>query len=253
MTLFKLFTPLYCICLFIISVSLSPAQTLEVRQEEAQKLYFRGVEEARKENLDAAIDFYSKALNLNANYSEAFNNRGVTYLRKRLFDLAVNDFSNALALRPKSAGLFLNRSSAYYGKGDYAKAHEDIDRAFELNPNWAEAWATRGKIHRRQKEYQTAINDYTKAIEIQPISRFFSGRCLTYYDFGKYENTIADCSEAVSLKPNDSMSYYYRGLARIKLEQKALAINDLRKSVEINPNFREAQSELEALLKNTKY
>jgi hypothetical protein len=49
------------------------------------------------------------------------------------------------------------------------------------------------------------------------------------------------------------MAYYYRAMARTKLAQNALAINDLRKSLEIDPNFKQARDKLELLLKSHKY
>jgi tetratricopeptide (TPR) repeat protein len=252
MALFKLFTSFCCAFIIIVSVSFSQAQTLEMRQEEAQKVYFKGLEEYRKDNLDAAIDFFSQALKLNPNYAQAFNNRGLVYSRKRAFDSAVSDFSSALAIGKPSVGYLLNRSNAYYGKGDYIKALEDTDQAFEIEPNSFYVWNTRGLIHRRMKEFQKAIDDYTNAIKVNPISAAYGGRCLTYYDLGKYEEAAADCSESILLKPNTAMSYYYRGLARVKFEQNALAISDFRKAIEINPNFREAQNELDKLLKINK-
>ena len=163
------------------------------------------------------------------------------------------DFSAAVALRPASIGAILNLSHALYRKGQFARALELVDRAFEIDANSPQAWSTRGLIHRRQKEYQKAIDDYTKAIKIKSDSGYFSGRCLAYYDFGKFENAVSDCSEAVSLNSSDSMSYYYRALARIKLGQNALAINDLRKAIQVNPNFKEAKEKLELLLKDHKY
>lgn len=60
MALFKLLTSFCCAFIIIFSVSFSHAQTLEMRQEEAQKLYFKGLEEYRKDNLDAAIDLFQR-------------------------------------------------------------------------------------------------------------------------------------------------------------------------------------------------
>lgn len=229
------------------------AQSTQERLKMARDFYLKGVEQARRGNLDAAIEFYSSALKLDSGNYEAYNNRGVTYLRKNEFDLAIMDFSAAVSLQPASIGAILNLSHAYYRKGQFERALEFVDRAFEINANSPQAWSTRGLIHRRQKEYQKAIGDYTKAIEIKPDSSYFSGRCLTYYDFGKFENAVSDCSEAVSLNSSDSMSYYFRALARIKLGQIALAITDLRKATLINPDFKEAKEKLELLLKDHKY
>lgn len=248
----KILTSIIFLCT-IAFVSSLQAQTLEIRKEESRIFYARGLEESRKGNLDVAIDLYSRAIDLMPDYYEALNSRGVTYLRKRLFDLAINDFSSLFSLRKPSAGLYLNISSAYLGKGDFERALEDIEKAFEINPNLEYGWSFRGDIYRRMKEYQKAIEAYTNAIKINPLSSFYNGRCFTYYDSGKYEEAVADCSEGISLKPNESSPYYYRGLARIKLEQKALAVSDLRKAIEIKPDLKFAQIELEKLLKSNKY
>lgn len=78
-------------------------------------------------------------------------------------------------------------------------------------------------------------------------------RRLANYDFEKYETVVEDCSESIVKKPKDFIGHYYRGLARIKLEQNALATTDLRKALELNPNHIGIKQSLEKLLKENKY
>ncbi len=41
----------------------------------------------------------------------------------------------------------------------------------------------------------------------------WNNRCLVYLDQGNYEKAIADCTEAIRLRPTNDESYLSRGLA----------------------------------------
>lgn len=194
-----------------------------------------------------------QTIKLDSGFSQAYNSRGLAYMRQRQFDLAINDFSVAIALKPESAGLYINRSSIYNLKKEFDKSLADLERAIEIDPKFAEAYSARGHTYRQMKEFNKAVENFSKAIEIKQYSTFYSGRCMAYFDLGKFENAISDCSEGISLNPKDTNALYYRGLSRVKLEQNALAISDFRKVLDINANNIGAKTELEKLLKNTKY
>lgn len=82
-------------------------------------------------NCTQAIASYSKAIELNPTYVQAYNNRGYTYMRLR-------DYKNALA---------------------------DLNKALQLNPNYVQALMNRGDVHNYyyQIDRPSAIADYKKA------------------------------------------------------------------------------------------
>ena len=60
-----------------------------------------------------AIADSSRAIKLNPNYAEAYNNRGYTYMRIQQYALALPDFDKAIALRPRYVHALTNRGDLY--------------------------------------------------------------------------------------------------------------------------------------------
>jgi F-type H+-transporting ATPase subunit b len=60
--------------------------------------------------------------------------RGAVYQARGDFDSAITDFSRAIELDPKYANAFFNRANAYRAKDDLQKAKEDLETALKLDP-----------------------------------------------------------------------------------------------------------------------
>ncbi len=248
------------IIIFIILVT-AFCFNLSAQEPQVRELYDQAVAESKKGNFDSAIQFYTAAINLDNGYTSAYTGRGLTYMRKpginptqqkQNWQNSLSDLSTAIALSPKSPGVYINRSSIYSLLKEFDKALADLQKGGEVDPTFPHIYAARGNIYSQMKEYQKSIDSYSKAIEIKSYSDFYRGRCNTYYQFGKFENAIADCSEAINLNPKGAWNFYYRGLSRQKLEQNALAISDFRKTLELQPNHIGAKQQLENLLKANK-
>lgn len=85
---------------------------------------------------DAILD-YSRSIELNPNYPEAYNNRAYTFMRMQ----------------------------------DYESALPDLDKAIELKPDYPQALMNRGDIHNfsYQIDRKSAIADYDKVISLGAI------------------------------------------------------------------------------------
>ena len=81
-----------------------------------------------------AILDYSKAIQLNSNYAEAYNNRAYTYMRMRAYALALPDLDKALELRPNYIHALMNRGDIhnFYYDINKEKAIKDYDKAIAL-------------------------------------------------------------------------------------------------------------------------
>ena len=104
----------------------------------------KGVSYQEKGQWDKAIAEYNKAIELNPEYSKAYNNRGLAYADKGQYDQAISDYTKAIELSPKLAEAYYNRGIAYRHKGHYDQAISDYTKAIELNPEYAEAYIQSG-------------------------------------------------------------------------------------------------------------
>jgi regulator of sirC expression with transglutaminase-like and TPR domain len=56
---------------------------------------------------------YNQAIELDPEYTYAFNNRGLAYADLKQFEKAIQDYDQAIELNPKDFNAFNNRGTAY--------------------------------------------------------------------------------------------------------------------------------------------
>ncbi len=159
--------------------------------------FYRGTQE---KNPEKAIKHYNKAIGLNPQLAEAYNNRGVAYDALKQHQKAINDYDKAIDLNPQSAEAYNNRGAAYSDLKQHQKAINDCDKAIDLNPQDADAYNNRGNAYRALGEYPEAINDYNETIKLDPQSaEAYYNRGIAYSDLKKYPEAINDYSDAKTL------------------------------------------------------
>ncbi len=88
---------------------------------------------AAKGQYDRAIALFSKALEINPRYAEAYNNRGIAYAKgKGQYEKALSDFLKAIEINPVNADIYDNRGITYERLGDKEKACSDWKKACQL-------------------------------------------------------------------------------------------------------------------------
>jgi dienelactone hydrolase len=92
----------------------------------------KGIQSLDSGNVDEAISFFSKAIEINPKYSEAYLNRGNAYRRKGQYDQAISDYNKALEINPRSDEAHYHRGVAHCLKKEYGKSWEDINKAQDL-------------------------------------------------------------------------------------------------------------------------
>ncbi len=141
---------------------------IEKSPDKARPYFNRALAYEGLQDLNAAITDYSRAIDINQGYTNAWSNRGLAYLRVGQLDKAVSDNLKALETKPSFSPAHSNLGSAYDEMGQYAKAIESYTKAIELKPNSADAYSNRGITYGKLGQWDKSIADFDKALELNP-------------------------------------------------------------------------------------
>lgn len=166
--------------------------------------------------------------------------RGIIALNTGGYDYAIEFFSKAIQIDPNNAAAFGNRARAYAAKENYDFAVADLTKAISMNSpsvNLDFLYNYRGKVYNQQKKSDLAIKDFNKSIEIERENPdAFEGRAMTYYQLKQFEPAIKDFTEAIKLKKENHSAYHYRGHSYQSSKNYDLAIADFTKAMEFTEN-----------------
>ena len=164
-------------------------------------------------------------------------NSGFAYLNKKEYDKAISDFTKAIEIDPNYTFAYTNRGLAYASLKDPTKAISDFTKAIEIDPNFAEVYYCRGNAYFDQGNFSQAISDFTKVIEIKPnlatIEDVYTNRGISYSNQSNLPQAISDLTKAIEIKPNNALAYYNRGLAYYNKKEYDKALQDVRKAQEL--------------------
>lgn len=177
--------------------------------------------------------------------------RGYKNKRERHFDKALDDYTKAIELDPLFIDAYWSRSSIYaHQKNDHRSAISDLSKILEINPHLYSALHNRGLYHQRVREYDSAIDDFTSVLDPRTDYARTSGsqekrRALAFHYRGKiyhwhkknYAKAVADYTDALRLDPYIRMVLYRRGRANHALKKYEEAERDFTAALKRRLNY----------------
>lgn len=103
------------------------------------------------------------------NRAATYVNRGIIYLNRNNPDAALADFDRALEIMPEMGDTHLNRGAALLYLRHYEEARAAAERAIALNPEEPhKAYFIRGAANEELGDLAAAYRDYQRAAELAP-------------------------------------------------------------------------------------
>lgn len=93
----------------------------------------------------------------------AYFNRGNEYVALRNVPAAIEDYTRAIEINPNLSALYLNRAYAFWQNHNFSRAEQDADAAIRLDTASAQAYYLRGLINQKGGNLEVAIRDFEKA------------------------------------------------------------------------------------------
>ncbi|MDA8430852.1 MAG: tetratricopeptide repeat protein [Geobacteraceae bacterium] len=143
-----------------------------VKQELAQLLATpgyhnqRGVELLQKGEVTRAERAFSRAVELDQEYAEAYCNRGAALYALDRLDDALTCYQAALLYQPDLLSALFNMGNAYRSLGKLDHAQACYQRVCELNNDFIPAYLCLGEIAKEMKAYGQARTYYDQALSI---------------------------------------------------------------------------------------
>ena len=157
-----------------------------------------------REDIDQALEYCQKALELDPKSGEAYFVIGVANMMNHNLDIAAENFNKALELDPKVSMAHAYLGSIYFSQGDYGKSVEQY-----------------GKVLDKAKH----------------MALFNNHRGLAYLMMGKLDKARKDFDDAIKKEPEDGAGYDNAALVLILQNKNHEAREMLEKAVSINPEL----------------
>ncbi|MCF6199120.1 MAG: tetratricopeptide repeat protein, partial [Hyphomicrobiaceae bacterium] len=188
-------------------------------------------------NYEKALQAYSKAIEIAPTYGVAYNNRGSAYFELSKIDEAIIDFTLAVKFLALNAVPHNGRGRAFLSKGKNYAAMRDLSRAVKLNKTYGMVFLSRARAFAELGRSSEAIKDYTHAISLARLQpELYYERGKLYQKQGSHPPAIADFTKVIDLAPGHANAYALRGLSFGVLKKYEKAFSDADKSVELDPN-----------------
>lgn len=185
---------------------------------------------------EESIRAYRRMLFLLPDYADAYYNMGRTYHDWGRYDDAIDAYRRALEIVPDSTKVLYNLGNTYSIAERFQEAEETYRHAIRITPKDDRCWNNLGNVLVSLERYEEAREAYHTALEINPHHRYaISSLAHLEAETGRLKEAQAAYDRALQLHPESSSLHRYRGLTSMQLRQRKRAIEDLTRSIEIDP------------------
>lgn len=200
---------------------------LRVDSKSYEGYFLRGVAKYNLEDLPGAEADFTRAIDENPIYTQAYHYRAVTRSRMGRYSDALGDFDKAIGIRPNNPGSYFGRGVTYFLNHQFDKAIKDYSSFLKIEPDEPEGYINRGTCYLYARDTVAAMNDYNKAIDVHPYYEMgYLRRGIVRLMQGQYDESIEDLSSALGIDSTFSIAYFYRAAALSQKGKLAGAMQD---------------------------
>ena len=147
-----------------------------------------------------AIEYYNKALAVDAKYKEAYRMRGIAHSEIKKQANAISDFSLIIQLDDKDDNAYQWRAYVYELIGEREKAISDLTQSIKLSSDDSSSYDNRARLLAGAGRYKEAIADYCASINVDdnPWTHMYRGQA--YEELAQHKEAIDDFSVALESK-----------------------------------------------------
>jgi len=168
---------------------------------------------------------------------QGYYEEGLSYQQAGDTDAALQAFSRLIELAPDFAPAYVARGGVYLARGEYDLALTDADAALKADPSYAAAYALRGETLRLMGRPAQALRAFDRALSHDPglKSATFRSRWLAACAARSLPHLKELSREYTFEHPDDPLGHYYRGWALVEARNPSAAVSTLLRGIESDP------------------
>ena len=132
----------------------------------------------KKKDFSLALDFINKAIKINPNFAEAYNEQGNALNELKQLKLSIKSYDQAIKLNPKYADAYYNKGLALHELKRIELAIENYDQAIKINPNHVYSHNNKGYALQKLKKIEASIESFYNVLKINPNFDFLLGELV---------------------------------------------------------------------------
>jgi tetratricopeptide (TPR) repeat protein len=220
-------------------------QVLRDDPDHCNALHLLGVIAHQLGNSGAAVDLITKALVINAEFSEAYFNLGVAQQELARYDEAAASYIKTISLNPENARAHGSLGLMLQKMGRLEEACTSYQKSLTIMPDNAEVLFNFGTALHGVSRLADAAARYRKVIDLKRDAHdAYNNLGNTLMAMGQMQEAVEILKQAVALVPENAIAHSNLGNAQRLLGQKKEAVSSYRKAIELAPELVESHSNL---------
>jgi tetratricopeptide (TPR) repeat protein len=178
--------------------------------------------------LEEGLEYYQKAILMDRNYSEYYNEAGNILQELGRYEEAIDHYLRAIACSAPYPEVFFNKAVCHVRQEELDDALVCFDTSLELDPDQAEGHALRADVLRELGRVDEALEGYDTAIALGYESMAVRvNRAVLHYNNGSYRLALADMDHVIDRDGRDASQYENRAAIYQAMEREDLYLRDL--------------------------
>lgn len=210
-------------------------QTLEnaVRKTPTLTLYMTLA--TQEKDPDKAIEVLEEALELYPGSDPVLTALNARHLAKGNFPAALDAIDRLEAARGSSIYVHQMRATTYARMGDAERASDSFAAVRALARTSSEFNTLCWEQATRKVGLEDALKDCDKAVELKPdCGACLDSRAFVLLQMGRNTEAVASYDRALALEPQEAMSLYGRGIAKLRLNLESEGEADIAAAIAIS-------------------
>ena len=200
-----------------------------------------------REHLDAAIEHFRRAIEIDPNFALAYSALGSCYVNRVLkglgqagdHDKARNAFRKALALDPRLLEARMHMVFIYLTGGQKQKARAEVEVLRNEYPNDPGVWFVRAVVARLDGDYEKALRSFDRMVRLNPGERVLASynRARIFMYQREYEQALRELAQGSEIEPEHPLIRVFTARVRYYKGEVDEAIKILQQVLQQHPQI----------------